>query len=484
MGKVANARSRKQRHDPLLKDLDSVQGTLRKAHGKTTSKREDDADEHEEFIDSNTSRKILQLAKQQQDEIAVEEDKQLQEAKNNSARFKSMQYHDGSGEEEEEDEDEDGNSGNISDFDEYHGEGVENEEEEIVEIDEEDNAMFEQYFKGSGDYNASSGSYNLADKIMASIKEKEMEHDDEINESAGNVPQQPEEDLREKAMRGEGVALPEKVIRAYTTIGTILSTWTHGKLPKLFKVIPSLRNWQDVLYVTFPEQWSPHVVYEATKLFVSNMSAKESQKFVTLILYERFREEIERSQDHSLNYHVYRALKKSLYKPSAFFKGFLFPLAESGCNVREATIAGSILAKVSIPVLHSSAALSYLLRLPFSPSTAVFIRVLLDKKYALPYQTVDECVYYFMRFRVLDDGSNYEDATRTLPVVWHKAFLTFAQRYKNDITQDQRDFLLETVRQKGHKDIGPEIRRELLAGASREFVDPSVENNDLMIDIK
>ena len=106
---------------------------------------------------------------------------------------------------------------------------------------------------------------------------------------------------------------------------------------------------------------------------------------------------------------VYRALKKSLYKPAAFFKGFLFPLVESGCNVREATIAASVLSKVSVPALHSAAALSYLLRLPFSPATTVFIKILLEKKYALPYQTVDECVFYFMRFREVTDGSTGQD---------------------------------------------------------------------------
>ena len=52
------------------------------------------------------------------------------------------------------------------------------------------------------------------------------------------------------------------------------------------------------------------------------------------------------------------ALKKSLYKPAAFFKGFLLPLCESGdCTLREAAIIGSVLVKVSVPVLHSAAAL-------------------------------------------------------------------------------------------------------------------------------
>lgn len=468
MGKAAGLKLRKQRHDPLLKDLDSAQGTLRKVPKKKVT--QDGEGEVESFVDSKSSRKILQLAKEQQDEISKEEEAEAQLARHESERFKTIAYGD---DEDEAEEDED--AGEISDF---APEGDDFEEEiEEVDIDEEDAAMFEQYLKGSEGYNSFSGSYNLADKIMATIKEKETEHEeDKMSEDV---------EVREnEAPRGEGVALPEKVIRAYTTVATILQTWTHGKLPKLFKVIPSLRNWQDVLYVTNPEEWSPHVVYEATKLFVSNMTAKEAQKFVSLVLYERFRENIETNEDHSLNYHIYRALKKSLYKPSAFFKGFLFPLVEQGCNVREATIAGSVLAKVSVPVLHSSAALSYLLKLPFSPATTVFIRVLLDKKYALPYQTVDECVYYFMSFRTLADGSNGENSVVVLPVVWHKAFLAFAQRYKNDITQDQRDFLLETVRQRGHREIGPEIRRELLAGESREFVGESEELNDLMIDVE
>lgn len=172
MGKVTSSRSRKQRHDPLLKDLDSAQGTLRRVQETRASNNADDEDDREEFIDSSTSRKILQLAKEQQDEIADEEDKEAQDAEINSARFKSIQYDDADFDEEDEQE-----VGNISDF-EPDEEYAEEEEVEMVEIDEEDNAMFEQYFKGSGDYNAVNGSYNLADKIMASIKEKEMEYDE------------------------------------------------------------------------------------------------------------------------------------------------------------------------------------------------------------------------------------------------------------------------------------------------------------------
>lgn len=35
-----------------------------------------------------------------------------------------------------------------------------------------------------------------------------------------------------------------------------------------------------------------------------------------------------------LNYHLYQALKKAMYKPAAFFKGIVIPL----CEVREAEV--------------------------------------------------------------------------------------------------------------------------------------------------
>ncbi|SCU99315.1 LANO_0F01464g1_1 [Lachancea nothofagi CBS 11611] len=474
MGRVASSKARKQRHDPLLKDLDSAHGNLRKASKKSDGRQDGDEIQDEDYVDAAASRKILTLAKEQQQEIEEEDDKLKVEQTDPFARFRIGRQSQNDDDDEEDDE---ALAEDISDFEPYDENDDQGEEEEVVEIDEEDAAMFEQYFKKSTDFNSDFQSYNLADKIMASIREKESQLD--AGKPDGNMDGSANADAPD-----EGVALPSKVIRAYTTVGSILKTWTHGKLPKLFKVIPSLNNWQDVLYVTNPTEWSPQLVYEATKLFVSNLSAREAQKFINIVLLDRFRDNIENNEDHSLNYHIYRALKKSLYKPSAFFKGFLFPLVETGCNIREATIGGSVLAKISIPALHSSAALSYLLRLPFSPATTVFIKILLEKKYALPYQTVDDCVYYFMRFRILDDRSNGDDGERTLPVVWHKAFLSFAQRYKNDITQDQRDFLLETVRQRGHKSIGPEIRRELLAGESREFVNNLENKDDLMLDVQ
>lgn len=479
MGKITTSDTKtKQRHNPLLKDISSQGGNLRtvprssssSSQKKKLSKKQRHNDEDDEesgggegFLDASSSRKILQLAKEQQDEL--EQEDEIQNKPSFAQSFKNQQID--SEEEEEEDE--------YSDFEE------EEEVEEIVydeedaEVDPKDAELFNKYFQSNGENNNNNNdddsfqpTINLADKILAKIQEKEFQEFQKQQQQQQSSPDNSNENA---------VLLPPKVILAYEKIGQILSTYTHGKLPKLFKILPSLKNWQDVLYVTNPNSWTPHATYEATKLFVSNLSSNEATVFIETILLPRFRDSIENSDDHSLNYHIYRALKKSLYKPGAFFKGFLLPLVDGYCSVREATIAASVLTKVSVPVLHSSVALTQLLTRDFNPATTVFIRVLIEKKYALPYQTLDELVFYFMRFRnaTINQDENMEnmdiDQEKTtkvnngpqLPVVWHKAFLSFATRYKNDLTDDQKDFLLETVRQRFHPLIGPEIRRELLS---------------------
>lgn len=101
-------------------------------------------------------------------------------------------------------------------------------------------------------------------------------------------------------------------------------------------------------------------------------------------------------------------------------QGLLLPLCQSGtCTLREAVILSSVLTRVSLPMLHSAAALARLAGMAYSGVNSFFIRVLLDKKYALPYRVIDALVDHFLSFRKEE---------RTLPVVWHQSLLTFVQR--------------------------------------------------------
>ena len=80
--------------------------------------------------------------------------------------------------------------------------------------------------------------------------------------------------------------------------------------------------------------------------------------------------------------------------------------------------------------------------------------------------------YYFDKFLTFF-LFRFQTDTRTLPVLWHQALLTFAQRYKSDISTEQKEALLELIKAHTHHDITNEIRRELSSARCRD-----IENED------
>lgn len=57
---------------------------------------------------------------------------------------------------------------------------------------------------------------------------------------------------------------------------------------------------------------------------------------------------------------------------------------------------------------------------------------------------------------------------REMPVLWHQALLTFSQRYKSDLSTEQKEALLQLLTAHKHHTLTPEIRRELLYSACRD----------------
>ncbi len=275
----------------------------------------------------------------------------------------------------------------------------------------------------------------LADIILDKINEKEMRD----NDVGGG---EEEEEM--------GMELPPKVVEVYSDIGKILSRYTSGKLPKAFKVLPSLSNWEEVLYLTRPDKWTPQAMFSATRLFASNLNPKMAQRFYNLVLLDSVRADI--FHNHKLNYHYYMALKKAVYKPAAFFKGILLPLCKENCTLREAAIVASVLQRVSIPREHSAVAIHKLAQMEYSGAASIFLKTLLNKKYSLPAPVIGTMVKHFASF--INDK-------RVLPVLWHQCLLVFVQRYKNEVKDEARDSLRIVMKQHYHPKITPEIRREL-----------------------
>uniref|UniRef100_A0A8C4RFH8 Bystin-like n=1 Tax=Erpetoichthys calabaricus TaxID=27687 RepID=A0A8C4RFH8_ERPCA len=429
MPKVKKAKgigSEREKHvalaDQILQD-DSVRPSVRL---KSRDRREE---VDEQYVDEKLSRKILKQARIQQEELETEYG-----LGSKGKQKKTQTTVLGSASKDSDSEDE--------------WPSLEQKEEEMdgigeVEVNAEDEKAIEMFMNK----NAPVGR-TLADIIMEKITEKKTEVETVMSEVSG-VPM---------------AQLDPRVVEVYRGVKEVLSKYRSGKLPKAFKVIPALSNWEQVLYITEPDSWTAAAVYQATRIFTSSLKERMAQRFFNLVLLPRIRDDI--MEYKKLNFHLYSALKKALFKPGAWFKGILIPLSESGtCSLREAIIIGSILTKCSIPVLHSSAAMLKLAEMEYNGANSIFLRLLIDKKYALPFRVIDALVYHFLRFRT---------DQRTLPVLWHQCLLTFVQRYKEDLASEQKAALLDLLKVHVHPQISTEIRRELANSKSRdqETVEP------------
>lgn len=48
----------------------------------------------------------------------------------------------------------------------------------------------------------------------------------------------------------------------YEGVRDVLQKYRSGKLPKAFKMIPHLVNWEQILYLTEPTTWSAAAMYQ------------------------------------------------------------------------------------------------------------------------------------------------------------------------------------------------------------------------------
>uniref|UniRef100_A0A7C9DI41 Bystin n=1 Tax=Opuntia streptacantha TaxID=393608 RepID=A0A7C9DI41_OPUST len=380
------------------------------AVSKTRSKAPKRHQQEEQMISKGMSDKILREAFKQQREIEDEENDERHAGQADLSTIPEVPVDDG-----EEDID------NFAGFSETQSQFGDYEDQ----INEDDERLLEAFLsKDAGPQKT------LGDVIAARIKAQ----DAALSTEARPMPK-----------------LDNNVIEHYKAMGKILSTYTSGKLPKGFKHIPAMECWEEVLYLTEPEKWSPCAVYQATRIFASNMNRKKAEKFYKLVILPRVREDVRKHK--RLHFALYQTLKKALYKPAAFNKGILFPLFKSGtCNLREAVIIGSVIQKMSIPPAHSSVALLRLAEMDYCGTTSYIIKIFIDKKYALPYRVVDALVAHFMKF--LDDS-------RTMPVIWHQTLLAFVQRYKHELRKEDKENLNNLMQKQRHYLVTPEILREL-----------------------
>lgn len=100
---------------------------------------------------------------------------------------------------------------------------------ENLEINEEDEKAIEKFMSRNP-----APRRTLADIILEKITEKQTELDTHFSD-AGSVQLQD---------------IDPRVKQMYEGVRDVLRKYRSGKLPKAFKIIPSLRNWEQILYIT------------------------------------------------------------------------------------------------------------------------------------------------------------------------------------------------------------------------------------------
>ena len=127
---------------------------------------------------------------------------------------------------------------------------------EIAGVSADDEAALAAFMNPGG----ASASRSLADVIINKIREHQA------GSCLPTLPEAVEED-RDPARMPLPAHLDPRVVDVYRGVGALLSRYTAGKIPKAFKVVPNLDNWEEVLYLTSPHDWTPQAVMQATRLF-------------------------------------------------------------------------------------------------------------------------------------------------------------------------------------------------------------------------
>ena len=96
----------------------------------------------------------------------------------------------------------------------------------------------------------------------------------------------------------------------------------------------------------------------------------------------------------------------------------------------------------------------------YNGANSLFLRTMIEKKYALPFRVIDAMVFHFLRFK---------QDRREMPVLWHQCWLSFVKIYGKDCSEEQKIAMLKLTFSQKHREIGPAIREVIKASCPRDL---------------
>lgn len=114
-----------------------------------------------------------------------------------------------------------------------------------LQIDEEDAKAFERFQNPQG----GKRTLKLSEIIMEKIQEKQADIHTKLSD--------------EGSLKIE--ELDPRVKEMYEGVRDVMKRYRSGKVPKAFKIIPKLRNWEQILFITEPHNWSAAAMFQGAR---------------------------------------------------------------------------------------------------------------------------------------------------------------------------------------------------------------------------
>ncbi|KAI8366524.1 Bystin [Blakeslea trispora] len=226
-----------------------------------------------------------------------------------------------------------------------------------------------------------------------------------------------------------------KVIQTYKKQVRFFSSQA---LPKVLQIIPSLANWEAILFLTCPSNWSSDAVLKMTRLFLHHVKANQTKQYFQYILVHAVQSNLRLHQSIYLDSALHQSLMLSITShPGLFLKGYVFTQAEH-LSLTEANLLCQII--TPLPVLYTSMALLEWASYPLTLPICLLIDKLIDQQSPLPCRVIHSLVYGYFGHHLITSR----------PYVWYQSFLSFISTYQQDLIPDQIKELKHTIQSVAH----------------------------------
>lgn len=232
------------------------------------------------------------------------------------------------------------------------------------------------------------------------------------------------------------VYLKPKLLKILERTSLFLKVYRSGKMPKLIKILPSFKNFEEIMWLTRPDIWSDQAIFSITRSFLPKLDEMQMSRFYTLVLAPRFQETIFNRE--SMSIHIQKAIKLSSNFPFVFFSSLILPICESkNCSIKEGAILGSIISKYHFTPSVIMAVLIKLLKNPITPSKCMLCRIIVSKKYLIPHRIIDLLVDFF----TINNGKIFSSHYKTF-------FIVFIKNYSLLLSNEEKKKILNFKKSK------------------------------------